>query len=625
MGRLARGCRISSAVRRLGTSLGALVGLGIGLVANVPAGVAASAPAYMCSTGPQKKLLDNSNVFAVLNGAKPPTFSTHGHAYCLVSITTYHWNKGQGQKPGTIGLTVVSGVGGAGGTVGPFKATGSSGQGGASNVNWTVSIPTGKVVALNGTYACSDSSPSTWSQNQASRGRGFCVVYGVPAVANPTGYKCTGSQVTLLNNWNVFGVQNGGAPPSFSTGGQPYCVRQLISYHWNNGLGKTPGTIGLGVVQGLGGAGKTLGPFKATSTSGQGGAPNVNWTASIPASGKPTVINGTYTCIDSDPASWSQNQQSGGRGFCQVYGVKAVPTFGAPSGKQPKPKPTKPKGNKPKPKPPAKPKCNKGKLGIAAAPDTGKPPLAVTFALCSPKALQWRIDYGDGQSKVATGSPPSSLTHTYRLEGDFRPTLTALTTPTTASRASTSVSVHVAQLISVTANPASGPPPLRVSFSLSTTAKSVTGWTLDYGDGSHASGAGNPPASLAHTYSSAGGYRVILTVKVGQNVLLATVAQVTVGGGTPPVLSLTATPTSGAPPLHVTFSTSVNIPGKIVSWELRFGDGQTAAGPGKPPTTVSHTYSRRGTYAAYLLVSQQQQYGGVLYVYPRGGLIIGVS
>jgi PKD domain-containing protein len=155
--------------------------------------------------------------------------------------------------------------------------------------------------------------------------------------------------------------------------------------------------------------------------------------------------------------------------------------------------------------------------------------------------------------------------------------------------------------------------------------QSITGWTLDYGDNTHTSGTGKPPATLAHTYSAAGSYRATFSVKVGANALIAAFAQVTVGGGTPPVLSMTASPTSGAHPLHVRFSITVNIPGKIVSWELQFGDGQTVAGPGKPPSTVNRTYSRRGTYAAYLLVSQQQQYGGVQYVYPRGGLIISVS
>jgi len=36
------------------------------------------------------------------------------------------------------------------------------------------------------------------------------------------------------------------------------------------------------------------------------------------------ILNGTYTCQDSDPASWSQNPQTGGKGFCIVYVTNVV-------------------------------------------------------------------------------------------------------------------------------------------------------------------------------------------------------------------------------------------------------------------------------------------------------------
>jgi PKD repeat protein len=347
----------------------------------------------------------------------------------------------------------------------------------------------------------------------------------------------------------------------------------------------------------------------------------------VPSGGKPVVINGSYTCSDSDPTTWSQNQASGGAGFCKVYVTKAVPSKSA--GKKPGGRPKKPAKPKkpPKPKGGGKLKCGKGKLAIKANPDTGKPPLTVTFTLCSPKVVQWRIDFGDGAFKVAIGSPPSSIAHTYKFEGDFRPTLTVLAAPgaPSASSASTSVSVHFAQLISLSANPASGPAPLRVTFTLGTTVKNITQWSVDFGDGHRVSGAGKPPASVTHTYAADGNYRASFAVKPGVYALVATFAQVTVGAGTPPVLSLTANPTSGRHPLSVTFTTQVNIPGHIVSWVLRFGDGQSAGGQGRPPATINHTYGRAGTYGAYLIVAQQQQYGGVQYIVPRGGLGIYVS
>ena len=104
-----------------------------------------------------------------------------------------------------------------------------------------------------------------------------------------------------------------------------------------------------------------------------------------------------------------------------------------------------------------------------------------------------------------------------------------------------------------------------------------------------------------------------------------TVAQVTVGGGTPPVLSLTAKPTSGKHPLSVTFTLATSIPAQLVSWEVIFGDGSRQTGQGAPPATVTHTYAKAGTYAAFLVVAQQQQYGGVQYTAPRGGLAISVG
>ncbi len=140
-------------------------------------------------------------------------------------------------------------------------------------------------------------------------------------------YTCTGSQLSLFNNGNISAVQNGGTPPSFSTNGSAYCLVSVSTYHWNNAKGTAaPGTISLGVVQGLPAAGGTLGPWKATGAPGQGGVPNAVWTATLPAGATPVVLNGTYTCRDSNPATWAQNTGSGGHGFCTVIVRKASKT-----------------------------------------------------------------------------------------------------------------------------------------------------------------------------------------------------------------------------------------------------------------------------------------------------------
>jgi len=431
---------------------------------------------------------------------------------------------------------------------------------------------------------------------------------------------CQGPTIKLFDNSNGGGVLGGGKQPSFSTNGASYCLMQLVTYHWNNGQGAKPGTIGLN-----GAAGIKLGPWAATGSAGQGNAVNVNWTANVSTTAKPVVIKGPYSCVDSDPATWSQDAQTHGTGFCQVYVVKAVLASVTPS-----PKATKTIATPKATKSTAAAKCKGTKLTLKATPDTGKPPLTVSFAICSPKVVQWRIDYGDGKSKVATGTPPTSIVHTYSKEGDYRPRLLTITSATSGGSASvtTSVLVHFAQMISLTANPASGPTPLRVTFGLGTTVANINSWVLDFGDGQHAGSAGKPPASVAHSYTKDGGFKVTFVVKYGANApyaLVYTVAQITAGAGTPPILGVAASPTSGTHPLAVKFTIGTTIPGVIVSWVMKFGDGYQQSGHGKPPSSVSHTYAKKGTFLAFLVVSQQQQYGGVQYVVPRNGLAIQVK
>jgi hypothetical protein len=325
---------LAGAVLAAGSATARVVGPPSKLAPAIP-----GTQSYRC-TGSAVKLFDNSNGQGVQNGGKPAAFTTKGKTYCLASLTTYHWNNGQGMAPGTIGLTVLSGFGGAGNTLGPLAAGGSAGQGGVANANWTATaaLP----VVLNGTYACQDSDPASWSQNQGSHGGGFCTVTVTnatpvksPQPAKPT-YACIGAQVKLFDNSNGGGVQNGGKTPFFNTYGtvgiSAYCLNSITTYHWNNGAGKAPGTIGLGPLS-FGAVVNPVGPRQATGSSGQNNAPNVNWTVNYPAGPKPTVISGVYTCKDSDPKTWSANQQSGGNGFCIVYATPAyVNNFVLPSG-----------------------------------------------------------------------------------------------------------------------------------------------------------------------------------------------------------------------------------------------------------------------------------------------------
>ena len=430
---------------------------------------------------------------------------------------------------------------------------------------------------------------------------------------------CPGTAVKVFDNANGGGVLNGGKPPTFDTKGKSYCLTQIVTYHWNGGHGKTPGSVGLTATNMSASA-------TARGSAGQGGAPNVNWTGSF-TNPKPVYIDGTYQCTDSDPTTWSQNPASGGKGFCTVYGVLQTGGGGGSGGTKvgvvvntKVGAPTISGGGAT-----GKSKTS-SKVSIKATPDAGKPPLAVTFALAAPKVAQWRVDFGDGLFKTGFGQPPASLTHSYAKAGDFKPRLTVLSAQGAAPQsATTSVSAQAAPLVSMTPSPTSGAPPLAVTFQLATTVQNVTSWGIDFGDGEKGGGQGDPPKVVYHTYKKAGTYKPQFAVKPGQYALVYTVAQITVGGGTAPVLSITSTPTSGKHPLAVKFTLTTSIPAELVSWEVIFGDGSRATGQGAPPASVTHTYAKAGTYAAYLVVAQQQKYGGVQYTAPRGGLAVSVG
>jgi hypothetical protein len=137
---------------------------------------------YVCH-GTQVTLFSNYNGDTVANGGSRPTFSTHGQAYCLMYVQTYHWNKGAGSPPGRVGLLQLSGPVALAKYVGSLPTKASAGSNGAANVNWYASVSISKPVILDGTYSCTDSDPSTWSSDKASGGAGFCLVYANLATA----------------------------------------------------------------------------------------------------------------------------------------------------------------------------------------------------------------------------------------------------------------------------------------------------------------------------------------------------------------------------------------------------------------------------------------------------------
>ena len=149
---------------------------------------------------------------------------------------------------------------------------------------------------------------------------GYIVEFGEPGQAAPGGRSHTGRDTTaaapaqgrlIFEIGNIGGTSNGPTKASRFTLDAPHMITLIRDYHWNSAQGASPGSIAL---KGQGGG--SHGPWRATGSPGQGGVPNAYWTA------YPNIIlpTGTYTVVDSDPASWSHNAESNNRGFVRVEG-----------------------------------------------------------------------------------------------------------------------------------------------------------------------------------------------------------------------------------------------------------------------------------------------------------------
>lgn len=120
----------------------------------------------------------------------------------------------------------------------------------------------------------------------------------------------------IFTTINKNGVSNGAISPEFTLPlqGPAFCrATKILTYHWNNGNGVTPGMIAL-----QGSDGSFYGPYQASGEDGMGGVKNANWVVYVDIVLMQQV---TYTVIDSDPATWAQNSGTGGAGMAIVWGA----------------------------------------------------------------------------------------------------------------------------------------------------------------------------------------------------------------------------------------------------------------------------------------------------------------
>lgn len=113
----------------------------------------------------------------------------------------------------------------------------------------------------------------------------------------------------VFSNENTEPVVGSPSSPTTFTLDNRTFIAEVWTSHWNDGHGTAPGTISLRHADG-----DTYGPWETRGREGQGGVVNAYWVAEP----RFDIREGTYTVIDSDPASWSHNANSNGKGFARV-------------------------------------------------------------------------------------------------------------------------------------------------------------------------------------------------------------------------------------------------------------------------------------------------------------------
>lgn len=156
---------------------------------------------------------------------------------------------------------------------------------------------------------------------------------------------------------------------------------------------------------------------------------------------------------------------------------------------------------------------------------------------------------------------------------------------------STSASSQALPQVSIVANPSEGAAPLQVQVSVtaSETNGTITGTSIDLGDGSPVVSG----TSATHAYNAAGAYSIQATATDSVGASATAKTSVTVSAHIAPTVSLAVAPQAGLAPLTVTSTVTANATNSsIATVSIDFGDGS----PPASGTSASHIFTASGTY-----------------------------
>lgn len=249
---------------------------------------------------------------------------------------------------------------------------------------------------------------------------------------------------------------------------------------------------------------------------------------------------------------------------------------------------------------------NQEPMAVAdATPSAGGVPLEVSFTgnnSTDDKGISSYLwDFKDG----STSTEPNPK-HTFEEIGTYEVVLTVEDEEGLTNTDTVNIKVNEDQNAApkaiASATPTTGEAPLEVSFkaSDSTDDNNVTSYSWDFKDGSPLSTEANPD----HTFTTAGNYEVLLTVKDENGLTDKETITITVtsADNEAPVAIMTTNATTGEAPVTVQFTGNKSTDDKeVTSYFWDFKDGSTATNQ-----NPSHTFDEAGTYEVELTVEDEE-------------------
>jgi len=210
--------------------------------------------------------------------------------------------------------------------------------------------------------------------------------------------------------------------------------------------------------------------------------------------------------------------------------------------------------------------------------------------------ISYSWDFGDGQT-----SSEQNPTHMYTHDHTYPVTLT-VTDDNSATDADTTTATvtDTAPVADFSATPRSGPEPLTVGFTdTSTSYDGIIAWAWDFDSDDVVDSTEQNPSNV---FDQDGLYTVTLTVYESDgNSATETKVDYIIVSDAEPVANFTASPTSGPEPLIVGFTDTSTSQDGIVSWAWDFDNDDVVDSTEQNPTC---TYSSAGLYTVSLTVSE---------------------